>query len=49
VYELTVEAVLAAVTRLSEGQVKPGVHTPSSAFGAGFAGTLPGVIMGLGR
>jgi short subunit dehydrogenase-like uncharacterized protein len=45
VYELTVEAVLAAVTRLSQEPVRAGAHTPSSAFGAGFASALPGVIM----
>jgi saccharopine dehydrogenase (NAD+, L-lysine-forming) len=40
---LSVEAVLASVARLARGETAPGAHTPSSAFGAGFAGELDGV------
>jgi saccharopine dehydrogenase (NAD+, L-lysine-forming) len=40
---LTVEAVLASVTRLGRGGITPGAHTPATAFGAGFAGELDGV------
>jgi saccharopine dehydrogenase (NAD+, L-lysine-forming) len=42
---LTVEAVLATVERLQRGGTAPGAHTPSSAFGADFAGELDGVAM----
>jgi saccharopine dehydrogenase (NAD+, L-lysine-forming) len=40
---LTVQAVLAAVERLGRGGITPGAHTPSTAFGPGFAGELDGV------
>ncbi|WP_329787051.1 saccharopine dehydrogenase NADP-binding domain-containing protein [Lentzea sp. DG1S-22] len=43
-YSLTADAVLRAVTRI--GDVAPGSHTPSSAFGAGFVRELDGVVVG---
>jgi saccharopine dehydrogenase (NAD+, L-lysine-forming) len=42
---LTVEAVLASVERLQRGGTTPGAHTPSTAFGGGFASELDGVTM----
>jgi saccharopine dehydrogenase (NAD+, L-lysine-forming) len=42
---LTVEAVLASVAALGRGGTGPGAHTPSTAFGAGFAAELDGVAM----
>lgn len=42
-YTLTVDAALAAVTRVQKGDVKPGAWTPSRAFGADFVSTLSGV------
>jgi saccharopine dehydrogenase (NAD+, L-lysine-forming) len=42
-YDLTADSVLHAVTRLLDGQVKPGAHTPSTAFGARFVTELAGV------
>ncbi|MGE5831086.1 MAG: hypothetical protein ACM30G_22380, partial [Micromonosporaceae bacterium] len=49
-YELTADAVLRGVRHLlagtgSAGPVAPGAHTPSSAFGSGFAGELDRVEM----
>jgi short subunit dehydrogenase-like uncharacterized protein len=43
-YDLTVEAALAAVTRVRAGAVAPGYHTPATAFGPDFVLELPGVI-----
>lgn len=42
-YELTVLGALAATERVLSGDVAPGSWTPSSAFGAEFVTTLPGV------
>jgi short subunit dehydrogenase-like uncharacterized protein len=42
-YGLTAVAAVRAAEKLLAGTVAPGFHTPSSAFGAGFAGELPGV------
>jgi saccharopine dehydrogenase (NAD+, L-lysine-forming) len=44
-YDLTVDAVLAAVPRLLAGEVPAGAHTPATALGADFVGTLPGVTV----
>jgi saccharopine dehydrogenase (NAD+, L-lysine-forming) len=44
-YAFTAEAVVAGVLRLAAGNVPPGAHTPSSAFGADFVTTLNGVHM----
>lgn len=46
VYGFTAEAVVAGMARLVAGGVTPGAHTPSSAFGADFVASLPGVQMG---
>jgi saccharopine dehydrogenase (NAD+, L-lysine-forming) len=45
-YALTGDAVLRGVAKLLAGEVKPGAHTPSSAFGADFVVSLDGVRMG---
>jgi short subunit dehydrogenase-like uncharacterized protein len=45
-YTLTAEAALECATRVLAGSVQPGAWTPSLAFGADFAGTLPGVRIG---
>jgi saccharopine dehydrogenase (NAD+, L-lysine-forming) len=45
-YDLTADAVVRAVARLSAGDVPPGAHTPATAFGADFAGELDGVTLG---
>ncbi len=45
-YTFTAEAALECARRVSAGEVKPGAWTPSLAFGAGFAATLPGVRVG---
>jgi short subunit dehydrogenase-like uncharacterized protein len=45
-YTLTAHAALECAQRVRAGQVKPGAWTPSLAFGAGFAATLPGVRVG---
>src|SRR5260221_1356608 len=45
-YTLTAEAALTCALRVRAGAVPPGAHTPSLAFGADFAGTLPGVRIG---
>jgi short subunit dehydrogenase-like uncharacterized protein len=42
-YDLTADAVVRAVTRL--GEVAPGAHTPSTAFGPEFVETLDGVSL----
>ncbi|WP_137813540.1 saccharopine dehydrogenase family protein [Gandjariella thermophila] len=42
-YDLTADAVLRAVGRLRSGSVRPGAHTPSTAFGADFVRELDGV------
>jgi short subunit dehydrogenase-like uncharacterized protein len=45
-YALTATASVAAVVALDAGEVPPGPHTPSTAFGADFALGLPGVSAG---
>lgn len=45
-YLLTADAVVRGVARLAAGDVPPGAHTPSSAFGSGFVAELDGVRMG---
>ncbi|MQA59952.1 MAG: NAD(P)H-binding protein [Actinophytocola sp.] len=40
---MTADGVVSAVRKLAEGGVKPGAHTPSTAFGARFATELAGV------
>lgn len=42
-YTLTVEAVLAAATRVLAGEAEPGFNTPAMAFGEDFVTSLPGV------
>jgi short subunit dehydrogenase-like uncharacterized protein len=42
-YDLTVQAALAAVSRVRAGAVAPGYHTPATAFGPDFVLELPGV------
>jgi short subunit dehydrogenase-like uncharacterized protein len=42
-YSLTAEAAVECALRVLAGKVPPGAQTPSLAFGASFAGTLPGV------
>jgi short subunit dehydrogenase-like uncharacterized protein len=42
-YDLTADSVVRAVARLLAGGVAAGAHTPSSAFGPGYADTLDGV------
>jgi short subunit dehydrogenase-like uncharacterized protein len=42
-YTLTAEAALACALRVRAGALRPGAYTPSLAFGADFASTLPGV------
>ena len=42
-YDLTVDAALAAVSRVRAGAVAPGYHTPATAFGPDFVLELPGV------
>lgn len=42
----TVDAVLHAVRRLRTGDVRPGAHTPSSAFGSDFLADLDDVTIG---
>ncbi|HEX7528747.1 MAG TPA: saccharopine dehydrogenase NADP-binding domain-containing protein [Thermoanaerobaculia bacterium] len=41
-YALTAETAVAIVKRVLAGEVPPGVHTPSLAFGARFIETIPG-------
>lgn len=45
IYKLTVDAVLAALARLSLESVRPGAHAPASAFGVDFMHELPGVVV----
>jgi short subunit dehydrogenase-like uncharacterized protein len=45
-YLLTADAVVRGVGKLAAGEVSPGAHTPSSAFGADFVGELDGVRIG---
>jgi len=42
-YNCTVEASIAVLTRVLDGDVPPGAWTPAQAFGSDFAGTLPGI------
>jgi len=42
-YDLTVQAALAAASRVLAGAVGPGYHTPATAFGPDFVLELPGV------
>jgi short subunit dehydrogenase-like uncharacterized protein len=44
-YSFTAAAALACVQRVRAGSVRPGASTPSLAFGADFAATLPGVTL----
>ena len=45
-YTLTAEAALECVSRVLASAVQPGAWTPSLAFGADFAASLPGVRIG---
>ncbi|HEX5401369.1 MAG TPA: saccharopine dehydrogenase NADP-binding domain-containing protein [Pseudonocardiaceae bacterium] len=45
-YSLTADAVVRGVARLAAGDIAPGAHTPSSAFGADFVAELDGVRLG---
>jgi saccharopine dehydrogenase (NAD+, L-lysine-forming) len=45
-YTLTAHAALECARRTLAGAVKPGAWTPSLAFGADFAASLPGVRVG---
>lgn len=40
---LTADAIVRIATRLAAGEVAPGAHTPSSAFGSGFVEELDGI------
>ncbi len=42
-YAFTADAAVAATIRVAHGEVKPGAHAPSTAFGAEFAQGLDGV------
>lgn len=44
-YDLTADSVVRAIARLLDGDVAAGAHTPSTAFGSGYAETLDGVRM----
>jgi saccharopine dehydrogenase (NAD+, L-lysine-forming) len=46
-YTFTAHAALECARRVLAGSVKPGAWTPSLAFGADFAATLPGVRVGV--
>lgn len=46
-YDLTADSVVRAVSLVLDRGVPAGAHTPSSAFGSGYAGTLDGVTMTL--
>lgn len=46
-YALTADAAVECVERVLGGTPKPGAWTPSLAFGSGFAGSLPGVQVGV--
>lgn len=45
-YPFTAEAVLRALDKVLAGDVSPGAHTPSSAFGADFVTEMDGVRVG---
>lgn len=45
-YALTADAVVRGVAKLLAGDVQPGAHTPSSAFGGDFVTELDGVHLG---
>jgi short subunit dehydrogenase-like uncharacterized protein len=45
-YTLTADAVVTGVARLAGGEIAPGAHTPSSAYGADFVAELDGVRLG---
>lgn len=42
-YSLTARSAVECTRRVLAGEVEPGSHTPSGAFGAGLVATLPGV------
>jgi saccharopine dehydrogenase (NAD+, L-lysine-forming) len=44
-YDLTADAVLRAAALLRSGSVRPGAHTPATAFGADFVRELDGVVV----
>jgi short subunit dehydrogenase-like uncharacterized protein len=45
-YQLTAVSAVECARRAAAGEVPAGAWTPSKAFGAGFAGGLPGVVVG---
>jgi short subunit dehydrogenase-like uncharacterized protein len=48
-YDLTADSVVRAVARLADqasGTIRPGTHTPATAFGSGFVTELDGVVAG---
>jgi short subunit dehydrogenase-like uncharacterized protein len=47
-YALTAETSVAIAKRVLEGDVSPGVHTPSQAFGARFIETIAGSKLTIG-
>jgi short subunit dehydrogenase-like uncharacterized protein len=47
-YDVTVSAALGVVDYLLEQEVEGGYYTPSLLLGAGFAASLPGVLMNMG-
>ena len=47
-YALTAETSVAIAKRVLSGDVAPGVHTPSQAFGARFIETIPGTNLQVG-
>ena len=48
-YALTAETAVAALARVLEGKVVPGVWTPSQAFGSGFLQSIRATSMKVGR
>ena len=48
-YALTAETAVAALREVLAGSVKPGVWTPSQAFGTGFIATIRNTTMKVGR
>jgi short subunit dehydrogenase-like uncharacterized protein len=48
-YTLTAETTVASLKRVLEGAVKPGAHTPSQAFGAGFIETIRATRLSIGE
>ncbi|MFF4650076.1 saccharopine dehydrogenase family protein [Streptomyces sp. NPDC001380] len=44
-YDLTADSVVRAVARLLADEVKPGAHTPSTAFGPRYVADLDGVVL----